>query len=330
MILIFFFKLIFSHKGLRQTKTITVLTEKNWDKLIENRNLEKIWIIIFYGDFCPACQYAAPEFIRASEISNDIIQFGSVDTSSEHSISRKYGITHLPTFKIFSKNGINDLTTGRSSEKILEGINKYFLGCFQEFNNDLLTKNEFLSIIFSDNSKIPFGLKLLSCKLKDVKFIITQDQKLKLNFNITKQPSILLINKTLNLVLKDFKEASLIIEPFFNNKYIPPKPLVQFYLPYELKSECKLPTELCILINSNTLSETIKNTANSLTDKPIKFFQGDEDWFSSEIFKNKIWIMKSNSNLFKKISNEFKLLSEINEFFENNKTSDFFPIQFEK
>jgi len=313
---------ILCHRSLRKSQYITVLNEKNWEKTIDNRNNDSLWVVVFYGDFCPACAHAAPEFIKAANISYGAINFGSLDTTAHPELSRKNGVTHLPTIKFFHSNGVTDFTSGRSSERIIEGAAQYFKGCFQNIDNSWFAQGQNTAVMFSETKKIPLGWKILSCRLSSKsRFGFTNDPSHRALVQTSHHNFVFLANKTNIVVSTDLKSISTSTESFFEGKYTEPEVVPQFFLPFELRMECKSPIKYCVILNSDRITPAVKAIAVSNHKNPIKFFQGDEDWVPKTLESSKYWVLDTSISQGIRVSNEEQLKIAITQLLTGEETT---------
>jgi thiol-disulfide isomerase/thioredoxin len=263
---------------LRTAKTVKDLTEENWEATIEKRRSEEMWFVMFYGSDCPACQYAAPEFVDASNKTQGLIQFGSVNTTEEQDLSQRLHIAYLPTFMIYYSGGSTDYTGGRSSEKFIEGISPYFKGCLTDFEPSWLNDKQNSAVLFVYNERIPMSWKIFSCNAKDIRVGYSTDGTLRHSLGAPLAPAAFLINRTHKVHFKDIPDAIHNARLFFSGKFRKPAPTLTLFLPFEIGLECKGATQLCVGLNADEPSQEFKAIALEFGDKNVKFFQGDDEW----------------------------------------------------
>jgi thioredoxin 1 len=84
------------------------LTNANFKDAI---SVNRIVLVCFYADWCPACRQFQPVFEYASERHQDLV-FGTVDTEVERELSAQFQISSIPTLmiwkdwiRVFAKSG---------------------------------------------------------------------------------------------------------------------------------------------------------------------------------------------------------------------------------
>lgn len=265
-----------SAHSLKNAKSVTVLTERSWNNKINKRGND-VWMVMFYGDFCPACKASIPEFVKASNQTYGLVNFGAVDATAYPSLAQKYHVTHLPTFVIFHVDGHTIFSNGRTADRFLSGVSPYAKGCLSEFNMEWAQAGTKSAILFTNNDDPPFKWKVYSCRAKGIKVGHSSDPQARLAYGSAISPAAFLINKTHKIHFKSASEALKNAENFFLGKYVSSVP-VTFLLPFEMKQECKSPARLCVGFNSGTVTDSFKRIASEYATKSVRFFQGDDDW----------------------------------------------------
>lgn len=65
-----------------------------------------VLVVDFYAKWCPPCKAAAPIFAEWSKTYDPAeVLFAKVDVDSAASLARHFGISAMPTFKIFDNSG---------------------------------------------------------------------------------------------------------------------------------------------------------------------------------------------------------------------------------
>ncbi|WP_411023121.1 thioredoxin family protein, partial [Salmonella sp. s51228] len=94
--------------------------EEDFDKFIADNPLVAV---DFYATWCGPCKMISPKFETFS-ITYPTVKFLKVDVDKSPSISTKYNITAMPTFKFYMNNVQNGEVVGASEAKIIEELEK--------------------------------------------------------------------------------------------------------------------------------------------------------------------------------------------------------------
>ncbi|MDR0767539.1 MAG: thioredoxin family protein [Methanosarcinales archaeon] len=79
--------------------TITEATTETWDSLISNK--EKPVMTMFYMESCPHCARMKPVFAELDQKYGGKVSFVQINAMNHMGITKRYGITAAPGFKIF-------------------------------------------------------------------------------------------------------------------------------------------------------------------------------------------------------------------------------------
>jgi thiol-disulfide isomerase/thioredoxin len=248
-----------------------------------------------YGENCPACDYAAPEFAIASTKIDGLIQFAAVNISDQTELGSRLQIAHVPMFIIYHSTGTNDFTGTRNSEQFLRAVTRYAPACLEEFHPDWLKESQHSAVLFLNGPAPPLPWKVFSCKSPGIRVGISTDAQLRHSLGATLAPAPFLINGTHTISFKDVQSAINNSAAFFKGVYVKPKPAVEFFLPFELSSECRAPTQLCIGHFSELITGEFRALAEEYLDKNMKFFQGDDDWPVPQFRMGTMALFKPNS-----------------------------------
>ncbi|KAH6605209.1 hypothetical protein Trco_006916 [Trichoderma cornu-damae] len=100
---------------------IHVGSDGEWQSLLSGTS---VVIADFYADWCGPCKMIAPHFERLSKEHSrpKKVAFAKVNVDSQASISRKYGVRAMPTFKIFHNGTAVDTIQGANPSALTEAI----------------------------------------------------------------------------------------------------------------------------------------------------------------------------------------------------------------
>jgi hypothetical protein len=74
------------------------------------------------------------------------------------------------------------------------------------------------------------------------------------------------------------------------------RPVVTYYLPFELRAECKAPARLCVASKVPAAAPEFATAAEHWAGADVKFFQGDEDWPGSAFKVGQTYLVRPDQN----------------------------------
>ncbi|KAF1763432.1 hypothetical protein GCK72_011698 [Caenorhabditis remanei] len=104
---------------------IVELTDANFDSKVMKS--DGIWVVEFYAPYCGHCKSLVPEYKKAAKLLKGIASVGSIDGTTQQTISSKYAIKGYPTIKIFGatdKNKAIDYNGPRTAKGIADAVQK--------------------------------------------------------------------------------------------------------------------------------------------------------------------------------------------------------------
>lgn len=204
---------------------VTELTANNFASEVEKRSNTTVYLVMFHGQHCPACQMAYPEFIEAANEASGMIKFGHVDTSSEYALGSRFRIYTIPHFIIFYKDGEKVYNRERSARSFLNVASRYIPNLSETVNEswvELLENQKAANetakttessedtheennstdlkaaILFSDKPSTPPIWAGISCAFnnnnKGIRIGFCNDPNVSTKFGINAFPTILMIN----------------------------------------------------------------------------------------------------------------------------------------
>ena len=97
------------------SRVVTVGSLQEFDEVLKSN---KIVIADFYANWCPGCVHAAPDFARLSKVFTNVC-FVKINTDVAQDVARKFNISVLPTFKVFTmKKEVHTLTGFKKADVV--------------------------------------------------------------------------------------------------------------------------------------------------------------------------------------------------------------------
>ena len=192
MLVLFFASAAFSYNF---GKNVVHLTANNFPKEIEKRANTTVYLVMFHGERCPACQMAYPEFAEAANDADGMLKFGHIDTSRDPALASRFNIYGIPTFIIFHPQGETTYMRDRSSRAFLNAAARYIPDVSKPVDASWAQASRSV-ILFSDKPSAPPLWRSLSCHYEGsgISVGFTNDQELAKTFNVRTFPEIHLID----------------------------------------------------------------------------------------------------------------------------------------
>ena len=264
---------------------ITKLTSQNFESEIDKRSNLTVYMVMFHGAHCPACQMAYPQYQEAAEESQGMIKFGEVDTSVEYSLGSRFQIHSIPTFIIFHPKGQTMYNRERSARSFLNSASQFLPHLAQPVNEAWSEKPKAV-ILFSDKPTSPPLWAGISCAFSgtDIEIGFTNNQTLARRFGITAFPTIYMIDKEIKMVYNGKNKFALIrkgINDFFEGKLRPtptpeptplPKLIHQLESAEEIQNECKGKGVFCVIEGGEKPSRAFEAAAQKYRHDRFRFY----------------------------------------------------------
>lgn len=262
---------------------VKILTKKNWQAEIEDRSNLTVYLVMFHGQHCPACQMAYPNFIEAANSATSNIKFGEVDTSRENELAYKFQIRGIPTFITFHPNGHTNYMGDRSTRSFINTAYKYVPNVALEVDETWQNGNRSV-ILFSDKKSVPPLWKAVASHFfnTSVKVGFTANDEIKKLFKITAFPTILMIDNGTQYVYpgkNSFPEIRKSVVDFFHGKITQPTPKPSIVIQInqlenedKFKEFCKGHGKYCVIKgNTEEASASLKMVAKKYRNDPFHF-----------------------------------------------------------
>lgn len=147
-------------------RPIIQLTDKNFVRIIDQRQNDSVFFVMFHGERCPACQSSYPGFISASKKVEGMVTFSHVDVSRSPILASRFRISSIPTFLIFHPNGVSThRSLFRSESTFIKASTSFIPNLSTEPNISWLTDGGDSVILFSTIRRPPALWCSVSCRL---------------------------------------------------------------------------------------------------------------------------------------------------------------------
>lgn len=266
----------------KETGEVVMLTMENWDSLIDKRDPDSVWFVMFSGENCPACKVTEPIFRRAAIESDGMINFGLVKVEQETGLQLRMGITMLPTWMIIHKEGRTDYTGKRAERSMVNAAAKYIPDKSLTVEPVWAEDGQASVILFTDKEKTPPIWSAISCAFKGrIRVGISRDQSIMDTFKVEHTPAILFVNKTHQITYhgkNSFMHLRQTIEEFLEGDYEEPFEFnVDYFLPDEYEDECGSLVGYCVIQTGRELDPRMRLAKDKFKSDRFKFFYGSDD-----------------------------------------------------
>jgi len=296
------------------------LDSSNWDQFIDKRSPDSVWMVMFYGDHCPACKVLDPMFNKASQQSDGMVNFGRVNDAKDNMISMRFGIKYLPTFLIIHKDGKAEYTGKKTDRAFVNAAAKFIPDKSLKVSEKWISDGIDSVILFTDKKQTPPMWSAISCVAGGkVRVGITDDPALKEQYSVQQIPSILFVNKSCKVTYNgklSFLSLISAITEFTEGVYEEPLQLNnEYYLPEEYNLETEKFTGYCIIHASSDLDTHIKEAHTKYNNNRLKFFYGEEDLPYDFMKPGDVYIFAPKRNLGMKLGSTSEVSKALDQIF---------------
>lgn len=179
-----------------QQAGVKTLTDRNFEKIVDKRDNNSVIIVMFHGDYCPACKACYPAYMAAAKQMKGVATFAHLDCSRNPRISRRFGIRTIPNFIIFHPNGTDSfMSLFRSESNFIKGVLKYIPNTVEKATESWETSGK-SAVLLTGKWSMPSVWKSVAWKLADkgVKFGWANDKTTKKAFDVAGEAIVLFNN----------------------------------------------------------------------------------------------------------------------------------------
>lgn len=141
-----------------------------------DRKAKHLWFIEFYSAGCPHCQNAVPKVEQLAGKLEGSVKVGAVSCDADNALCSKYGVSSLPTFKLFVEGKAIDYQGTAEPKAMLDFIaeqvpagvvNVRRAPAAQEFVKAASDKGRPAALLFTDKYETPIAYKGVAYQLRD-------------------------------------------------------------------------------------------------------------------------------------------------------------------
>lgn len=165
---------------------IQTITDRNYQRIVEQRPNKSVIMMMFHGENCPACRATYPSFIAAAEHMKGIATFAHIDCSTNRIVPSMFGIRTIPAFYIAHPHGIDSyFSILRTESSLTKGVMKYIENTVARVNASWTPDRS--AVLFTSKWSMPQIWKAVAWNLSDtdISFAWANDKASKQRFNAT-------------------------------------------------------------------------------------------------------------------------------------------------
>ena len=135
ILLALFVTTIFGMPNVEMEEGIMVLTNDNFDSVVENYEFV---IVKFFAPWCGHCKKMKPEYIAAADVYSEgepFVAFADVDATEEKDLASRFGVRGYPTVKFFINGEMIDFTGDRDEDGIIDWIESRLVSSLVDINS---------------------------------------------------------------------------------------------------------------------------------------------------------------------------------------------------
>ena len=277
-----------------------------FERIIEQRSRNEVWVVLFRSTNEEAKSYV-DNFVKSSKYGNEIVKYGIVDVDRYMEIIERIGINLFPHIQIYHSKGSFEFEDNINALSLYKTACNYILDYVQPVEVSWVTEAivKPTAILFSKKEKIPTNWKVLASiySQKSIRFGFSSDPTMIASYHISKTPTILFINSTDKVSYPgkdDLDDLKSKVESFFEKTIHPNEEMNDVIQdPSEFIGMCIGGRRTCILANSPTTTDHIRNAQKMTQRYKYQWFVGDKNLpFSFMKKANSVWIYHPRKDSF--------------------------------
>jgi thiol-disulfide isomerase/thioredoxin len=282
-------------------QTVLQLTAATFRRRVQGRKPHEVWLVMFAGTNCPACQEVRPRFVNASNIASGMIRFGLIDTQRSPEVAKEYDVRTIPVFRIFHARGDTEFVGKRKERDFINQAASFIEDLSQpverSWADSMLARPSVM--LFTDKPKTPAiwagisayfhgkSIRIGTCK---------DDPDVAKFFNVSKMPAIIFMNGTGWQVYKDkitFRALKSEIETYFEKRLKDDTEQSgdgDFLTPSEFSAKCLGGRQNCVIYIAAKPHMVLEQLAKRYARYKMKWFVGLHDVPFSFMTPGHVWI----------------------------------------
>jgi thiol-disulfide isomerase/thioredoxin len=303
-------------------QTPVQLTTSTFRRLVQGRKSHEVWLVMFAGPNCPACQEAYPHFSNASNIAAGMIRFGIVDIQRSQEVANEYDVRTLPTFRIFYSRGDTEFVGKRKEREFMNQAASFLDDLSQPVErswlDSMLARPS--AILFTEKPKTPpiwagvaafFYGKLVRIGISK------EDPEMMKLFNITNTPKIVFMNGTGRKIYDGkiaFRNLKNAIESYFEKRLKSGSDEAieaDFLTPGDFEPKCLGGRQNCIIYIGTNPHPTLQQLAKRHASRRMRWFVGVHELPYPFMNPGEVWIYNPRRDGFVKVDDIAELSNAI-------------------
>ncbi|KAH0785272.1 Thioredoxin family protein [Histomonas meleagridis] len=174
------------------SSSLSQLTDREFKENIINGKAKEPWFVMFTNENCPNCIIALPEFEKAAELARGFVTFSTAQVKDTPEMARRLGVYAVPSFFLFTENGVRPYSGRRVSISFLNFIADVIGENIDEADESWNDQTDNRVILFTKRFKPPFSFVATYSVLKNkgITFGISRDSDVIEAFGNPPTPSI--------------------------------------------------------------------------------------------------------------------------------------------
>jgi len=274
-----------SKQSNQRTYETPSITAQNFEYYVTQSS--DLWLLYFYSEWCSPCREFADAWEESYSSLKGVVKMGRIDAEWERSLSRHFGIRHLPTIVVVSGSLSEHYTGALSKEGLIDYVNSriedktHRVHTRSEWEELIANNPEKVRVLLFTNSKIPsLVLKHSALKFEQnmVFGVTSMESDLAVQYTVINFPTYLLFKEESKPLKFSGSKKDELLQFFEKNQYLI-FPKIEFH---NFKTLCKSSEKACILYIANEKKDTesMKSIALEYSGKSAEFNKFQFAWIS--------------------------------------------------
>lgn len=322
---------LFLTLSLSKSGRVIPITKSSFNRFIEKRPKDEIWIVMFHTDSNFQSKKLYPKFLNASTLASGMFRFGVIDTKKQPLLTRDFMLRSQPTYIVFHQNGQTEYDGDGDPDDLIEFASQYLTDNTIEINESWIkpsqdSKSKPAAILFTRKKKLPTlwkGISHVFKKKRNVIVGICRDEKLFSKFGVKNLPSIVFINSTYSYTYDkklQFAKLERTLEKFLDKTLkIEKDDVPDMILPSnDFAFECIGRLKICIINAKKDEDPSFEEMHRVYSSMQFKWFKGVNGIPFDFIKENEIWIYNPKVDGFIKVDSIVSMGSILEKVYESS------------